>query len=101
MLADALREAARGEGEGAVWERQAIERQRLIRRAYVAEALALARSSDPEERELGRLVEAFVRSLPKPETRRMRLRDEIAAVRDRANGEATRSLDPDPRGRSR
>lgn len=101
VLAGALREAARGEGEGAVWERQAIERQHLIRRAYVAEALALARSSDPEDRELGRSVEAFVRSLPKPETRRMRLRDEIAAVRDRASGLATRSPDPGPRGRSR
>ncbi|MNN82689.1 hypothetical protein D3C81_1996490 [compost metagenome] len=101
MLAGALREAARGEDEGAVWERQAIERQRLIRRAYVAEALALARSDDPQDRELGCSVEAFVRGLPKPETRRMRLRDEIAAVRDRASGGATRSPDPGPRGRSR
>jgi len=101
VLAGALREAARGEGEGANWERQSIERQRLIRRAYVAEALALSRSVDPEERELGRSVEAFVRSLPKPETRRMRLRDEIAAVRDRSDGGVTRSPDPGSRGRSR
>lgn len=101
VLGGALREAARGEGEGAVWERQAIERQRLIRRAYVAEALALSRSDDPQDRALGRSVEAFVRSLPKLETRRMRLRDEIAAVRERGDGGAARSLDPGSRGRSR
>lgn len=101
VLAGALREAARGQSEGAVWERQAIERQRLIRRAYVAEALALVRSGDPQERELGRAVEAFVRSLPKPETRRMRLRNELAAVRERADGGATRSPSLGPRKRSR
>ena len=101
VLAGALREAARGEGEGAPWEHQAIERQRLIRRAYVAEALALSRSDDPQDRALSRSVEAFVRSLPKPETRRMRLRDEIAAVRERGDGGAARSLDPGSRGRAR
>lgn len=101
VLARALREAVRGQGEGAAWEHQAIERQRLIRRAYVAEALALARSDDPRDRELGRSVEAFVRSLPKPQTRRMRLRDEIGAARDRACGGATRSSEPGTRGRSR
>lgn len=101
VLARALRDAARGVDEGASWERQAIERQRLVRRAYVAEALALSRSGDPQERELGRSVEAFVRSLPKPETRRMRLRDEIAAVRDRAIGGVTQSPKPGSRGRSR
>jgi hypothetical protein len=100
VLAGALREAARGEGGGAAWEHQAIERQRLVRRAYVAEALALVRSNDPHERELGRSVEAFVRGLSKPETRRMRLRDEIAAARDRADGGVERS-GPGPRGRSR
>ncbi|WP_447909513.1 relaxase/mobilization nuclease domain-containing protein [Brevundimonas bullata] len=101
VLAGALRDAARGGGEGASWERQAVERQCLIRRAYVAEALALARSNDPHERELGRSVEAFVRGLPKPETRRMRLRDEIAAARNRADVGATRSPEPGSRGRSR
>lgn len=101
VLAGALREAARGEGEGASWERRAVERQRLIRRAYVAEALALARSNDPGERELGRSVEAFVRSLPRPETRRMRLRDEVEADRGRGGGGATRSPGPGSRGRSR
>lgn len=101
VLAGALRDAARGESDGPAWERQAIERQRLIRRAYVAEALALSRSDNPQERELGRSVEAFVRSLPKPETRRMRLRDEISAVRERADGGAPRLPEPGSRGRSR
>lgn len=100
VLAGALREAARGTGEGADWERRALERQRLVRRAYVAEALALKRSLDPEERALGSAVEAFVRGLPRPETRRMRLRDGIMAVRDR-QGEDVRSKDRDGGGRSR
>lgn len=100
VLAAALREAVREEDGVAVWERRALERQRLVRRAYVAEALALARSHDPAERELGRAVEDFVRSLPRPETRRMRLHREMAELRDR-RGEATRSPDRELRGRSR
>lgn len=101
VLAGALREAAREEGAvGADWERRALERQRLVRRAYVAEALALKRSLDPVERALGSAVEGFVRGLPRPETRRMRLRDGIMAVRER-QGEAVRSQDRDGGGRSR
>lgn len=100
VLASALREAVREDGAGADWERRALERQRLVRRAYVAEALALKRSPDPEERALGAAVEAFVRGLPRPETRRMRLRDGIMAVRER-QGEAVRLQDRDGGGRSR
>lgn len=102
VLASAYRAAARGEGEGAAWETQVLARQRLIRRAYVAEALALARSDDPRARELGKVVEAFVRGLPKPQTQRMRLGDEIDAARQRRNSEIEKPPPgPPAKGRSR
>lgn len=84
VLAGAVREAAGGRGGTAPWEAAVRERQRRIRRALTAEAVALTRSSRPEDRALGAALEDHVRGLPKVETRNERLRLDLSRGR---NGE--------------
>jgi type IV secretory pathway VirD2 relaxase len=60
------------------WERPILDRQRAIRAGYVAAAEALARSPDPQDRDLARQVQAFVAGMPPPATRRNEL---VKAIR--------------------
>lgn len=69
VLASAYRDALVAERGAGSWQAPIRERQRTIRRALVAEALRLARSSGEEDRALGAGLEQFVRDLPRPETR--------------------------------
>jgi hypothetical protein len=81
----AYKEAAKAAFQGDVaardWERRAVERQALIRRFYLAQAQLMARSADAGDRVLGRRVEAFVQSMPQPDSQRLALARALRAVR--------------------
>ncbi|MFN3669577.1 MAG: relaxase/mobilization nuclease domain-containing protein [Brevundimonas sp.] len=84
-LPESLQKALRSglEGGGRTdWLRPIENRQRDIRRAYVAESLRLARSSLEDDRMLGRALEAFVRSMPLPETRAQDIERRIGGRRE-------------------
>lgn len=63
------------------WERKSLDRQGQIRRAYLAQSQVLARSSHPDDRALATKVEAFVRSMPQPDSLRLALARELRAAR--------------------
>ena len=70
------------------WETRAFERQVQVRRTYLAQAELLSRSPHPEDRALGSKVEAFVRSMPRPDSQRLALARELRLVmakRERTN----------------
>lgn len=70
--------------EPTVWEGSIGARQARIRRLYLAQAKLLQTSSDPEDRRLGRKVEAFVRDLQPPDTERLALARALREVNVRA-----------------
>jgi hypothetical protein len=85
----AYREAAgaafQRDAERRPWERRLLERQRTVRGLYLAQAQLLARSPDPADRDLARKVEAFLRSMPQPDTQRLAMARELrAAARSQA-----------------
>ncbi|WP_303699562.1 relaxase/mobilization nuclease domain-containing protein [Brevundimonas naejangsanensis] len=73
VLAGAVREAIDGRDKDAPWQTAIRDRQARIRRALVAEAVALSRSDRAEDRVLGVALKAHVQTLPKMETRGQRL----------------------------
>ncbi|MFN4287412.1 MAG: hypothetical protein ACK4E3_02800 [Brevundimonas sp.] len=73
VLVGAVHDAIDGRAEQAPWERAIHDRQARIRRALVAEAVALSRSDRAEDRVLGAALAEHVRTLPKVETRAERL----------------------------
>jgi len=84
VLDAAYREAARLARGGSMerpWERRIVERQASVRSAYAAVAQALSRSTDPADRALARDVNAFVKAMPQPATRRNELIRAIRALR--------------------
>jgi hypothetical protein len=88
---DAAHAAFGGEREETVWEAQLLRRQQRIRALYLGQARLLQASPSPDDRELGRAVEAFVREMPAPDTQRLalarQLRDANARLRDRDRGD--------------
>jgi hypothetical protein len=88
VLAEAYREALQEAGGRGPWLEAIGTRELAVRRALVGEALRLARSEKPEERELAALVERFVRERPAPQTRDEVLKDR--AVRRDPAGDRTR-----------
>jgi hypothetical protein len=97
VLAAAVEEAAKPEGESAVWRQPLRERQLRIRRTLVAEALSLGRSGRVEDQASAAIIEQFVRNLPPVETRR----DEIARRLDEARHRAAGDRKPADRLRRR
>ncbi len=83
----AYREAAgaafQGRTERMPWEQRILARQQAVRSLYLTQARLLARSSDPADRTLGAKVEAFVRSMPQPDTQRLALARELRAANAR------------------
>jgi hypothetical protein len=77
----AYQEAARAAFEGEMapmpWETQSLDRQRRTRALYLAQARVLAMSSAPRDRELARQVEAFVTTMPAPDSQRLALAREL------------------------
>lgn len=80
--ADAAKAAFQGDTIARPWERKTAERQANIRRAYLAQAQVLSRSGDPHDRDLGAKVEAFVRSMPAPDSQRLALARELRGALD-------------------
>ncbi|MGH6958323.1 MAG: relaxase/mobilization nuclease domain-containing protein [Caulobacteraceae bacterium] len=80
----AYREAAgaafQGRTERTPWEQRIVARQQAVRSLYLAQARLLGQSSDPADRTLGAKVEAFVRSMPQPDTQRLALARELRAA---------------------
>jgi hypothetical protein len=99
VLASAWREAVEGSGVPPPWRQAIRSRQLAVRRAFVAEAVALQKSGDPEDRRFGAAIERFVRTLPLAETREDLLRRRIEAARDRTLYE--QDSGPPTRGRAR
>jgi len=83
----AYREAAgaafQGRTERTPWEQRIVARQQTVHSLYLAQAQLLSRSSDPADRTLGAKVEAFVRSMPHPDTQRLALARELRAANAR------------------
>jgi len=99
VLASAWREAVEGAGGPSPWRQPIRARQLAVRRAFVAEAVALQQSGDLEDRRFGAAIEQFVRALPKVETRQDLLRRRIEAVREPTGRQ--KDIEPPPRGRAR
>jgi hypothetical protein len=78
--------AAFGTTERPVWESRTADRQAKVRGLYLAQAQLLQRSPDPTDRTLGARVEAFVRSMPQPDSQRLALARELRAAARRHDG---------------
>ncbi len=68
VLDGAVRDALANRGEATPWRVAIVERQRLIRRSLLAEAVRLAAAETEEDRRLGRALQQFVRERPPVET---------------------------------
>lgn len=93
----AYREAAgaafQGRTERTPWETCMLERQAKVRSVYMAQAQLLRRSPDPADRMLGSKVEAFVRSMPHPDSQRLTLARELRAANEAVRRESRRDRD--------
>lgn len=79
--------AAFGAGaERPVWESCIVARQASVRGLYLAQVKVLGRSADPADQALGAKVEAFVRSMPAPDSQRLALARELRAASERVRG---------------
>lgn len=81
VLANAYREAAKPDGHAPVWLERIRDRQLTIRRAFVAEALRLARSDRAEDQAMGRRIEQFVRDMPPVQTRGQQIERQLDQAR--------------------
>lgn len=80
---EAAKAAFQGDTGPRPWERRTLERQAGVRRTYLAQAELLKASRDPRDRALGEKVEAFVQSMPAPDSRRLALARELRAANRR------------------
>lgn len=87
VLVKACRDAVERRGEAPPWDAVIHDRQRRIRRALVAEAVALLRSERAEDRVLGAALKAHVEDRPRLESRARSVPSREASVaphRDRS-----------------
>ena len=94
---EAAKAAFQGESGRRPWEDRLVERQAKVRSLYLAQAELLKRSDHPTDRALGAQVEAFVRSMPTPDSQRLALARELRA----ANASLTRQRPDGGKERSR
>lgn len=94
---DAAKAAFRGQTWRTPWEAKTTERQIHVRGLYIAQARVLQQSTNPADQALGAKVEAFVRTMPQPDSQRLALARELRA----ANNAISREQHPDRRDRSR
>jgi hypothetical protein len=92
---DAARAAFGEAGPLSPWEARSLDRQRRTRALYLLQAKVMAASSDPEDRDLARRVEAFVADMPTPDSQRLALARELRAANARARTSPDASRDPD------
>ncbi len=85
-LASAYQQAARaaflGDTAPKPWEAAMVHRQSKVRALYLAQAKLLQASIRPDDRVLGAEVEAFVRSMPAPDSLRLALAREMRAANE-------------------
>lgn len=102
VAAEKVRDAAQwafGRRAGAGdWDRRIVERQARVRQTYLAQAKLLETSERADDRELGRSVEAFVRSMAPPDTERLALARALRVANERARADQERGAG---QGRSR
>lgn len=89
--------AFRGDTAPRPWEARMLDRQATVRGLYHAQALLLRRSDDATDRALGAKVEAFVRSMPQPDSQRLALARELRS----ANWELSQTRGREVRDRQR
>jgi type IV secretory pathway VirD2 relaxase len=77
---EAGRAAFQNDASPRPWERQLADRQGRIRSLYLAQARLLQASGDPLDKRLGGAVEAFVKSMPQPDSQRLALARELRAA---------------------
>jgi hypothetical protein len=80
---NAAKAAFLGETELTDEEVRILEIQRQVRQGYRDQAKLLRASTDPADQTLGREVEAFVRSMPAPDSQRLAFARELRAVNER------------------
>lgn len=107
VLREARREAealARGGARAQPWDEQMRLRQAEVRSTYQAAARVLAASADPVDKALARDVQAFVKAMPAPVSRKVAMARQIAVEGQRARPAEPGPERPGPdkgRGRSR
>ncbi len=108
VLREARREAealARGGAKPQPWDEQMRRRQAQVRATYQAAAKVLAASADPRDQALAKDVQAFVKSMPPPVSRKVALARQMVVERQRARTGPEAAADrPGPdkgRGRGR
>jgi type IV secretory pathway VirD2 relaxase len=94
---DAAKAAFQGEQGRRPWEYKLVERQAKVRSLYLAQAQLLKRSGRLADQALGAQVEAFVRSMPAPDSQRLALAREMRA----ANAVQKEQVQPKDRDKSR
>jgi hypothetical protein len=77
---EAAKAAFQGSAERPLWEGRIVRRQQSVRSLYLTQARLLQASADAGDRVLGAKVEAFVRDMPAPDTRRLALARELRAA---------------------
>ena len=108
VLREARREAealAHGGAKPQPWDKQMLQRQAEVRSTYQAAARVLAASADPKDKALARDVQAFVKAMPAPVSRKVAMARQIAVDGQRARPASEPKPDrPGPdkgRGRTR
>ena len=107
VLREARRDAealARGGARAQPWDEQMRLRQAEVRSTYQAAARVLAASADPVDKALARDVQAFVKAMPAPVSRKVAMARQIAVEGQRARPAEPGPERPGPdkgRGRSR
>lgn len=79
-LGEAASAAIGSDGAARPWEAAMAMRQRRIRALYLAQAKLLASSQHAADRALAEQVEAYVRAMPAPDSRRLALARALRAV---------------------
>ena len=94
---------ARGGAKPQPWDELMRRRQAEVRATYQAAAKVLAASNDPRDRALARDVQAFVKSMPAPVSRKVAMARQIVVDRQRGRGapEATPGRPGPDKGRGR
>jgi hypothetical protein len=80
---EAAKAAFQGQTEPTAYERMILDRQTQIRELYLAQAKLLRDAADPSDRALGLGLEAFVQSMPEPDSRRLAFARELRAANER------------------
>ena len=80
---EAAKAAFQGDAKPRDWVSRTLQRQAIVRQTYLAQAALLRGSPSQEDRALGAKVDAFVRSMPAPDSQRLALARELRAANRR------------------